>query len=1010
MTQGKSQSQITALFLIQSLLGHHKWCPYFLGHHKWCPYFFGHHKWCPYLLVGIVLLFAFPLIAQVEAETDDSPVFTEIPVSLAKPDNPDTASRFTVRNLKVEDIPEDDGSGLQITWDALPTSAKIISYRIYRGTSQDSLFFIGDLSVNTTDVATTKTFIDKSWTPFVDVSSPGRLRLEKVQPPGKKTLYKDMPRDVSIIGPMLKNYTLLSIIPKDYYYFKTKMVEKYTYPSADADDTEEEDADQPADAKKTFAGLKLNQISIYKQLKADHEYYYTVVAVNQLRKFHPPAEPVMGIPIDNKAETPPPVYAVYLKDKGYLQFSWDLPKSDDVLAYSLYAVEDEAQYNNWLENKVGEPPATLIWQEYLINNWTESLKNNNLRIITAKENDTTLLLSDSTPADTLHTIKGAVEDLKFYLVHIDFSGKPENFSDNGPLSPLAVKDSSMIPPIDDVTVIDRKNDKGDYMSLYWGKPFAHITAVSLLSERRGNTRLNIAYDYSSNPKNKIKNIYFEIYNENGVLLKKVNEFYFDKVFRITIPTEYAQQKLDVKISFKTKQGGLDLSHYLTQELVFDHSIMILRPQGLYYEGFCVDDFKFTLLRRQKSSQTLRMSNTLSFVASRSFGYFDRESIDMVSYISTISKQITDYDKDKNLMLASHTTDLVFDTNTKRMVNTSIYRSVSLADVAKMAPEDTLNARLKYINTYPTDKARMKALKRIRETDRREYAYRMMVSDGKGLFEYKDITIGSNGEPYFVSPISNWFNTDMLAALLASLIFGSFVVVFVRLAKQGNSLYIRPIAGIEEIDNAIGRATEMGRPILYCPGLSSISDVATLAGLSILSRVAKKAAEYDTRILVPNRDNVVLSIAQEIVREAHSEAGRPDSFDRNNVFFVSENQFAYVAGVNGTMIREKTATNFYMGMFWAESLIMTEAGNQTGAIQIAGTDAVTQIPFFITTCDYTLIGEELYAASAYMNPQPLMIGTLKAQDYTKFLMLVCIVVGTIFSTLHITAIIDLFPSK
>ena len=38
------------------------------------------------------------------------------------------------------------------------------------------------------------------------------------------------------------------------------------------------------------------------------------------------------------------------------------------------------------------------------------------------------------------------------------------------------------------------------------------------------------------------------------------------------------------------------------------------------------------------------------------------------------------------------------------------------------------------------------------------------------------------------------------------------------------------------------------------------------------------------------------------------------------------------------------------------------GNAAGAIQIAGTDAVTQLPFFITTCDYTLIGEELYAAS------------------------------------------------
>jgi hypothetical protein len=230
------------------------------------------------------------------------------------------------------------------------------------------------------------------------------------------------------------------------------------------------------------------------------------------------------------------------------------------------------------------------------------------------------------------------------------------------------------------------------------------------------------------------------------------------------------------------------------------------------------------------------------------------------------------------------------------------------------------------------------------------------------------------------------------------------------AKKGYDLYIRPIAGIEEIDNAIGRATEMGRPILFVPGLSSIQDVATLAGLSILGRVAKKAAEYDTKLLCPVRDPIVLPIAQETVREAHYEAGRPDTFDKNNVFFITTAQFAFVAGVNGVMIREKTATNFYMGMFWAEALIMTETGATTGAIQIAGTDAVTQIPFFITTCDYTLIGEELYAASAYLAHEPLMMGTLKAQDYTKFLIIIFIIAGTILSTTHLTFLINAFPEK
>jgi hypothetical protein len=113
-----------------------------------------------------------------------------------------------------------------------------------------------------------------------------------------------------------------------------------------------------------------------------------------------------------------------------------------------------------------------------------------------------------------------------------------------------------------------------------------------------------------------------------------------------------------------------------------------------------------------------------------------------------------------------------------------------------------------------------------------------------------------------------------------------------------------------------------------------------------------------------------------------------------VFYVTDSQFGYAAAVDGIMIREKPATNFFLGMFWAESLILAETGASTGAIQIAGTDAVTQLPFFITACDYTLIGEELYAASAYLSNEPLLVGSLKGQDWAKALIWILLLIGSI----------------
>jgi hypothetical protein len=136
------------------------------------------------------------------------------------------------------------------------------------------------------------------------------------------------------------------------------------------------------------------------------------------------------------------------------------------------------------------------------------------------------------------------------------------------------------------------------------------------------------------------------------------------------------------------------------------------------------------------------------------------------------------------------------------------------------------------------------------------------------------------------------------------------------------------------------------------------------------------------------------VEKEMVREAYTQAGKPDAFDEDSVFFITQSQFGYVAAVDGIMVREKPATNFYMGAFFAESLLLAETGAATGAIQIAGTDKVTQLPFFITACDYTLMGEELYAATAYLSRDPLFLGSLKGQDWSKAVIIACVLIGTI----------------
>jgi hypothetical protein len=157
------------------------------------------------------------------------------------------------------------------------------------------------------------------------------------------------------------------------------------------------------------------------------------------------------------------------------------------------------------------------------------------------------------------------------------------------------------------------------------------------------------------------------------------------------------------------------------------------------------------------------------------------------------------------------------------------------------------------------------------------------------------------------------------------------------------------------------------------------------------------AEYDSEIKVANTYPMTMIVAEEIVRQGYANAGRLDAHKPENVMFITSEQFAFAAAVNGMILRDRPATNIYFGRFFAESLLLAETGFLTGAVQIAGTCEFTQLPFFIAACDYTLLGEELYAVSAYLSREPTLLTQLKVGDMVKLLIMILIVVGTAIAT-------------
>lgn len=241
--------------------------------------------------------------------------------------------------------------------------------------------------------------------------------------------------------------------------------------------------------------------------------------------------------------------------------------------------------------------------------------------------------------------------------------------------------------------------------------------------------------------------------------------------------------------------------------------------------------------------------------------------------------------------------------------------------------------------------------------------------------------------------TGWFGVLFTAIVVGCILFN------IRRAKSGVDLHIRRIAGLNAIDEAVGRATEMGRPVVMVPGLSDTINAKSMQALNIFQHVSRTAAKFANPILVCCYNATIYATASEMIRDAYQQEGAGDKYDPDSVRFISDRQFAFAAGVSGLILREKAAAAFFMGEFYAESLIFAETANSIGAIQVASSTELTQIPFFVAACDYVLIGDEFYAAGAYLTKQPVLIGSLIGQDWNKLLIAAFLVLAVIGNSIQ-----------
>lgn len=233
-------------------------------------------------------------------------------------------------------------------------------------------------------------------------------------------------------------------------------------------------------------------------------------------------------------------------------------------------------------------------------------------------------------------------------------------------------------------------------------------------------------------------------------------------------------------------------------------------------------------------------------------------------------------------------------------------------------------------------------------------------------------------------------------------------------SSGKKIYIRRVPGLDAIEEAVGRAAEMGRPVVCSFGIASSGfDYWTMTGLSILTHVAGLTAKAGTRVLVPTGGSdaslIVRPVAEEIVRTAYLVEGREEDFNPNDVPFLSGQQYAYTGGYIGILQRARPASVIMTGSHASEAMNIAETSNAIGAITITSGSYVSNVAALACASDYILIGEEAPAASAYLSEDPAPRASIRVQDIYKALSIILIIGGLILINAGSEVIIALLQS-
>jgi hypothetical protein len=199
------------------------------------------------------------------------------------------------------------------------------------------------------------------------------------------------------------------------------------------------------------------------------------------------------------------------------------------------------------------------------------------------------------------------------------------------------------------------------------------------------------------------------------------------------------------------------------------------------------------------------------------------------------------------------------------------------------------------------------------------------------------------------------------------VLGVMLVLLQLVARPTTRWTTRDLGGLAAVPRSMALAAEAGSAVLFSLGTagvarstSAIGRLQTLAGLPILSHVARAASRGGVPLTVSTNDPVAEIIAAEAVAESHRRTATVERSGRSRVEYIGEGR---AAAAGSALAGGEGGAAFFAGGLDEEALLLLDGMAAGSAASSLGTASAGQASSLLLEGDGVLIGPQLYQAPA-----------------------------------------------